>query len=162
MAKAMAKRILKAGLLVLAGLAVGYTLACASTKRVIGSFCTAGLLEMAIDVNQLQQGRADAVLARKRRALPDLVQQYDVVFLRSLPDRQRNEVLWAVSRCYGGSAPEAPPSIKPLLDALPPRPPTSCELKAKAEATKTEEATEARAEQPAGAADPAGCGAAQP
>jgi hypothetical protein len=161
MVTAMAKRILKAGLLVLAGLAVGYTLAFASTKRVINNFCTVGLLEMAIDVDQLQQGRADAVLTRKRRALPDLVQKYDAMFLRSLPDRQRNEILWAVSRCYGGSAPEAPPSIKPILNALPPRPPTSCELKAKAEATKTEETTEARAEQPAGA-DPAKGGPVQP
>jgi hypothetical protein len=120
-------------LLLAAGFVVGYLVACAgwytSSKKAMARFQSIGLTEMANDVHQLQQGNVDAVLARKQEALPRLTQRYYATFLRSLPEEQRNGVLWAVSRCYEAPGREPPALIKPILDALPPRPPTSCELK---------------------------------
>jgi hypothetical protein len=127
------KKIIKPLLLFVVAFALGYLLACVnlyrSVETLVAHFQNIGLREMAIDVYQLQSGDADAVLKRKMGALPIITQQFDSAYRKRLPAAESQETLWAVSRCYEAPGTEVPTSIKPILDALPPRPPTSCELK---------------------------------
>ena len=129
------KKILKALLLVMLGLIIGFVLGSLNSYRAISWMASNALFDMANDVHQLQQGRSDSVLERKRSALPGLVQQFESNFRKFLSEKQGNSTLWAVSRCYEGQESGAPASIKHILDALPPRPPrplTSCEIKRRA------------------------------
>jgi hypothetical protein len=134
------KRILKALAFVVIGSIIGFVLGSLNSFRAISFFASSALTEMAIDVHQLQQGQSDSVLDRKRQALPVLVQQLESIHRKFLSEAQWNSTLWAVSRCYESAESGPPASIKHLLDALPPRPVSSCEIKKRAsEAKKTEE-----------------------
>ena len=89
-----------------------------------------GLTEIAIDAQQISRNEADEVLKRKVMALTPLTQSYHNVFFKFMPDNNsRYSPLWQVQRYYEISGDEIPSEIKPILDALPPRPLTSCELK---------------------------------
>ena len=123
------KRVLKTLAFVAAGCVIGFVLGSLNSFKAISHFASIALTEIAIDVCELQQGRGDSVLERKRNALPVLVQQHESSFRRFLPENQRNNALWAVSQCYEVAGIEPPASIKPILDALPPRPLSGCELK---------------------------------
>ena len=134
-------RILKTLAFVAAGCVIGFVLGSLNSFRAISHFASVALTEKAIDVRQLQQGHGDSVLERKRTALPGLVQQLESCHRKFLTETQWNSALWAVSRCYEDQESGPPASIKPVLDALPPRPLTSCELRAQRaadDAKKTE------------------------
>ncbi len=134
------KRILKVLSFVVIGCIVGFVLGSLNSFWAISFFTSSALTEMAIDVQQLQQGHGDAVLERKRDALPVLVQQLEAVHRKFLSQEQWNSALWAVSRCYEDTESGPPASIKHLLDTLPPRPLSSCEIRRRAsEANETEE-----------------------
>jgi len=134
------KRILKVLAFVVIGSIVGFVLGSFNSFRAISFFTSSALTEMAIDVQQLQQGHGDAVLDRKRQALPVIVQQLESIHRKFLSQEQWNSALWAVSRCYEDTESGPPVSIKHLLDELPPRPVSSCQIRRRAsEAKKTEE-----------------------
>ena len=134
------KRMLKILSFVVVGCIIGFVLGSLNSFRAISYFTSMALTEMAIDVHQLQQGHSDSVLERKRRALPIIVQQLESSHRNFLSQKQWNGTLWAVSRCYEDQESGPPASIKHLLDALPTRPLTSCEIKRRAsEEKKTEE-----------------------
>ena len=126
------KKILKVLPWVVVGCVIGFILGSINSYRAISNFSSITLMEMAVDVHQLQQGQSDSVLKRKRDALPVLVQQLDSFHRRSLSEGQWNSTLWAVSRCYANQESGPPAGIRPLLDALPPRPLTSCEIRRRA------------------------------
>ena|GEM_PF-3134063 len=133
------KRILKVLSFVVVGGIIGFVLGSLNSYRGIRYFYTSALGEIASDVHQLQQGHSDLVLERKRRALPVLVQQLESQ-RKFLSETEWNSTLWAVSRCYEDQESGPPATIKHLLDALPPRPLTSCEIRRRAsEENKTEE-----------------------
>jgi len=133
------KRKLKALLFVMVGCIIGFVLGSLNSYRAISFFTSIALTEIAIDVHQLQQGHSDSVLERRRRALPVLVQQLDSCHRKFLSETQWNSALWAVSRCYEDKESGPPVSIKHLIDALPPRPVSSCEIMRRAsEEKKTE------------------------
>jgi hypothetical protein len=122
------KRILKILSFVVLGCIIGFVLGSLNSYRAISFFSSTALAGMAIDVHQLQQGRSNSVLERKMRTLPVMVQQleHDRKFIS---EAQWNGTLWAVSRCYENQESGPPASIKHLLDALPPRPLTSCDIR---------------------------------
>ena len=126
------KRILKILSFVVVGCIIGFVLGSLNSYRAISFFSSTALTGMAIDVHQLQQGRSNSVLERKRRALPALVQQLESCDRKFLSEAQWNSTLWAVSRCYENQESGPPASIKHLLDALPPRPLTSCDIRRRA------------------------------
>lgn len=81
-----------------------------------------GLLEIAVDAQQLSQGKADQVLERKVRALPPLAQTYHTAFFKYMPkDNSRYSALWEVQKYYEISGDEIPAEIKPILESLPER-----------------------------------------
>ena len=134
------KRILKILSFVVVGCIIGFVLGSLNSYRAISFFSSTALAEIALDVHQLQQGRSNSVLERKRRALPVIVQQLESCHRKFLSEAQWNSTLWAVSRCYENQESGPPASIKHLLDALPPRPLTSCQIRRRpSEGKKTEE-----------------------
>ena len=89
------------------------------------------LTEVAIDVRELRAGRVDDVLERYDRAIPSLILNFDKFYSKTLSEEQINSTLWGFQRYYSDNPSlEVPTEIKPILDALPPRPLTSCEIKA--------------------------------
>ena len=134
------KRMLKILSFVVVGCIIGFVLGSLNSFRVIAFFADNALLGIAIDAHQLQHGHSDSVLERKMRALPVLVQQHESSYRNFLSEKQWNSTLWTVSRCYEDQESGPPASIKHILDALPPRPLTSCEIKRRAsEEKKTQE-----------------------
>ena len=134
------KRILKTLSFVVVGCIIGFILGSINSYRAIAFFANTALLEIAIDAHQLQNGYSDSVLERKMRAIPILVQQHESSYRNFLSEKQWNGTLWIVSRCYENQESGPPASIKHILDALPPRPLTSCEIKRRAsEEKKTQE-----------------------
>ena len=136
------KRVLKALLFVVVGCIIGFVLGSLNSFRAISFFASITLTEMAIDVYQLQQGQGEAVLERKRDALPVLAQQLDSGHRKFLSQAQYNSALWAVSRCYEGAESGPPASIKHILDALPPRPVSICEIKKRASEMEETDSTD--------------------
>ncbi|MBN1437622.1 MAG: hypothetical protein JW936_11170 [Sedimentisphaerales bacterium] len=128
------KKALKILSLILVGCIIGFVLASLNSFRTISHQNSIALLEMAADVYQLQEGQSEAVLERKLNALPTLVQQLDQHHRKFISQEQWTSTMWAVSRCYEDQEPGPPPSIKPLLDELPPRPLTCCEIRRQQEA----------------------------
>lgn len=99
-------------------------------RNSMAPFYGIGLTEIAIDAQQLSQEKVEAVLKRKAKALPPLAQSYHAIHFKFMPDNNsRYNPLWQVQRYYEISGDEVPVDIKLILDSLPPRPLTSCELK---------------------------------
>ena len=110
---------------VLAVLIMGY-----QTRRIMATYAEAALAEMADDVRQISGGNTNAVLQRKNDAIPDMVLTFEKFHAGYVPPDERVFALWAVQRYYDSNPSLSLPSeVKAILDALPPRPPTSCELK---------------------------------
>ena len=98
---------------------------------VMSHWASMRLTEMAIDVRELRAGRADGVLERYDRAIPSLILNFDKFYSKTLSEEQINRTLWGFQRYYSDNPSlEIPAEIKPILDALPSRPLTSCEIKA--------------------------------
>lgn len=96
----------------------------------LSHFTSLRLMEMAVDVRELRAGQADRILERYDEAIPQLILQFDKFYTKGLPQEQINSTLWAFQRYYSdNSSLEIPAEIKPILEALPPRPLTSCEIK---------------------------------
>lgn len=155
----MPKKILRVFLLLAGSFIVGYLVACVmwyrSSKKEMASALMLAMSETALDVRQLQQGETDAVLKRKCRALPEIVQLFNSVYRNCLPEQHVVSALWDVSLCYDGLGREAPASIKKILDGLPPRGLTSREMEAQLsrvhgvdETRQGEQTTPAEAETP--------------
>ncbi len=85
---------------------------------------------MALDqvnvLSHLKGGKGDELMKTLEEKLP----QWAAAIPKAIQDSQRvNEVLWQVQRYYEAYGVEIPEELRPVLDALPPRPPTSCEIK---------------------------------
>ena len=99
-------------------------------RIVVAPFYNNELCEIAVDAQQLSQGKAEEVLERKVMAMPSLTQAYYNHFYKFMPhDNSRYASLWQVKRYYEMSGYNIPARIKPILESLPERPLTSCELK---------------------------------
>ena len=98
---------------------------------VMSHWASMRLTEVAIYVRELRAGRVDGVLERYDRAIPSLILNFDKFYSKTLSEEQINIPLWGFQRYYSDNpALEIPSEIKPILDALPPRPLTSCEVEA--------------------------------
>jgi len=96
----------------------------------LAPFNNIALCEIAIDARQLSQGKAEDVLNRKVSALPLITKSYYNHYYKFMAkDDCRYASLWQVQKYYEVSGDVVPAEIKPILDSLPKRPPTSCELK---------------------------------
>lgn len=144
--KKLVKTILILAVGFVAGAAAAGFMSYQGGMRLLAHFYMTGLIEQATDIHQLQGGRAEAVLERKRRALPGNTEEFVTRYGGLVSKQAYKETLWSVSRVYESPDVEAPDSIKPILDALPPRPLTSCERRAKKEA-ETEDPPEEPAEE---------------
>lgn len=99
-------------------------------RNALSPFYNNALLETAIDAQQLSQGKTEEVLKRKIMAIPSLTQSYYGYFYKyMLKDNSRYTSLWQVQKYYQISGDAIPTQIKPILESLPQRPLTSCELK---------------------------------
>ena len=68
---------------------------------------------------------------RYDKAIPHLILNFDKFYSKGLSEEQINTPLWGFQRYYSDNPSiEIPSEIKPILDALTPRPLTSCEVKA--------------------------------
>jgi hypothetical protein len=98
---------------------------------VMGHFASMNLTEIAIDAREIRAGRANGVLERYDKAIPQLILNFDKFYSKVLSEEEINRTLWGFQRYYSDNPSlEVPAEIKPILDALPPRPLTSCEIKA--------------------------------
>ena len=84
---------------------------------------------MALDqmnvLSHLKSGKGEELL----RTLEEHLPQWAAVIPSVIQNPQRaNEVLWEVQRYYEEYEVAVPATLQPLLDVLPPRPPTSCEI----------------------------------
>lgn len=88
------------------------------------------LIDIAVDAQQLSQGKAEDVLKRKVMSIPSTTQSYYGHFYKYMPnDNSRYAGLWQVQKYYQISGEPIPAQIKPILESLPKRPLTSCEIK---------------------------------
>jgi len=88
------------------------------------------LIDIAVDAQQLSQGKAEEVLKRKVMSIPSITQSYYGHYYKYMPkDNSRYAGLWQVQKYYQISGNTIPTQIKPILESLPERPLTSCELK---------------------------------
>ena len=130
----MKKKLLLLALFItgtLAGFASCFLLLGLKEYSIMSHWASMRLTEVAIDVRELRAGRVDGVLERYDRAIPSLILNFDKFYSKTLSEEQINSTLWGFQRYYSDNPSlEVPAEIKPILDALPPRPLTSCEIKA--------------------------------
>ena len=99
-------------------------------RLVIAPSYGASLLEIAIDAQQLSQGKANDVLRRKVDAMPQIARMYHTLFYPYMPeDDSRYAALWQVQKYYKISGDEVTDEIRPILESLPQKPLKDCELK---------------------------------
>jgi len=102
-----------------------------NTQRVMAIYADAQLQEMAINAHLIRAGKTAGLLERYDVAIPHNTVQFAACHRRYA---QGNAALWAVERYYESNpSVPVPAEIVPILDALPPGPPTSCELKQRAD-----------------------------
>ncbi len=95
-----------------------------------GRFSSLQLTEMSINARQIEKGRSDEVLSRYKLSIPSAVV---VVHDHFMSDPGSTNALWAAQRFYADSpSNSAPAEAKRILDSLPPRPQTSCDVKCNA------------------------------
>ncbi len=88
------------------------------------------LIDFATDARLITTGETDSLLKHRVMSLPPLTKTYYEEMLKYMPDDNfRLQPLWQVQRYYEATGDEVPAEIKPILDTLPPRPPTCCEKK---------------------------------
>ncbi len=146
------KRLLVAVLFLVIGMIVGAIGASILWQKMTARFTAASVLEMAVDAYEIQAGRAEAVLRRKAKAIPGFVQQLDSMYRRHMTESEYNAALWAVARFYEGVESGVPPAIRPIMEALTPRPKTSCELNGTCPIPQDDEGAAALLTQPDGEA----------
>jgi len=102
------------------------------TRRVMAIYAEAALLEAATDARLLAGGKSQAVLDRKDAAMGNMVLGFAAQHARYLRQDRKVAALWVVQRYYDECPSSGPsPEAKAILDALPPRPPTSCQFKSR-------------------------------
>ena len=77
-------------------------------------------------LQQLKAGKAETLEKDLEARIPELA--IGVPKLVENPQRL-NQILWAVQRFYVENQVPVPEQLRPLLESLPPRPPTSCDIK---------------------------------
>jgi len=98
-------------------------------RNALSPFYNNALLEIAIDAQQLSQGKTEEVLKRKVMSIPSLTQSYYAHYYKFMPDdNSRYACLWQVQKYYQISGDTIPTQIKSILESLPKRPLTSCEV----------------------------------
>jgi len=143
---AIVKRLLKIGLILLIGIIIGAgTTVFVMGRQVrwlIAFFHETRMVEIANDARLIRAGRAAELLAMKDAAVPQLVVQLEREHARYLTNEERIRCLWAVQRYYKDNPHlTVPAEVEAILEKLPPRPPTSCEIKAAEAAASGQAAT---------------------
>lgn len=83
------------------------------------------MLDQVNVLSHLKGGKSDELMKTIEERLP----QWAVAIPGSIQNPQRvNKVLWEVQRYYEKYGDDVPETLQPLLESLPPRPPTSCEI----------------------------------
>lgn len=84
---------------------------------------------MALDqvnvLSHLKSGKGEELMITLEEKLPEWAASIPSIIRN--PQRA-NEVLWQVQRYYEKYEVEIPEALRPVLDTLPPRPPTFCEI----------------------------------
>jgi hypothetical protein len=92
-------------------------------------FAEGRLVEVAQDARLIRTGRSDAVLKQKDEAIPLLALTFEREHAKYVTPEARLGVMWAIQRYYSDNPSIiTTPELKAVLDALPPRPLTCCEL----------------------------------
>ncbi|NLV43495.1 MAG: hypothetical protein GXY07_03220 [Candidatus Hydrogenedentes bacterium] len=112
------------------GVAAGATSTYLMLTRHYNHFLESQHAIMAVDqvnvLSHLKSGKGEELMITLEEKLPEWAASIPSIIRN--PQRA-NEVLWQVQRYYEKYGVEIPEALRPVLDALPPRPPTSCELK---------------------------------
>ena len=97
---------------------------------VLSPYCNSVLTEISVDTQQLYQGKTEDVLKRKVKSLPSLTRSYYDHYYKFMPnDNCRYASLWQVQKYYQISGDTIPVEIESILESLPLRPLTSCEIR---------------------------------
>jgi hypothetical protein len=117
------------------GLLLGLGIMCVlmgiNARRIMAHYASVQLGEMAMNARQLRSGQVEAILKRYDESLPTTVMLFEKEHAKFLDDNQRIGTLWAVQRYYSDNPSlSIPEDTKAILDSLPPRPLTKCELDA--------------------------------
>ena len=134
------KRSLKVMLLLVAGALIGALCVTAlfvmrESQRFRDQYY-AGILENANVAYMLATGREQELVKNIEANLAECVAAADRLYGKN---ENRLTAFWLVQRYFEKTGREPPPDIVPILAALPPRPLTSCEQKAKGEPQKDAE-----------------------
>ena len=101
-----------------------------NTQKVMAIHAEAQLFEMADNARLLRGGRGEMLLNRYDDVIPNTVLSFNQYHRRFLKGTQAHAALWQVQRYYESNPSlKLPSDIKPILEALPPRPVSSCETR---------------------------------
>ena len=137
---------LKLSLAALAGLVVGvvatWFLVVRPTGRVVANAYLVGVMDQANVALHIRAERQMELLTNIEASLPSYVLAVDQGF-RGYPGS--TNALWMVKAYYERNKIAIPSEIKGILDALPPKPPTACQLRLRAlDKASTTNATDTR------------------
>lgn len=136
----------------LLGLVGMFVLMGMNTRKVMAIYADAQLLEMAANARLLRSGQGETLLRRYDDAIPRNALYFHKHHRGFLKGKQAHAALWQVQRYYESNPSlKTPADIKPILDALPPRPVSSCEIKGEVPVQKKAQEDNETAEQRAGA-----------
>lgn len=88
------------------------------------------ILETAMDGRLLMTGRQEEVLERYDQVMPQFIQRVENFDRKYLSEKEYHSTLWAI-QAYDEVREQLQlaPEVQAVLDALPPRPPSSCAQK---------------------------------
>jgi hypothetical protein len=124
---------LKLSIAALAGLIVGlvamWFLVARTTGRVFGNQYLVGVMDQANVALHIRAGRQMQLLTNIEASLPSYVLAVDQEF-RGYPGS--TNALWMVKAYYERNQITIPSEIRGILDSLPPKPPTACQIRLRA------------------------------
>jgi len=124
---------IKIALAALAGLVVGvvamWFLVARTTGQVFTNLYLSGVMDQANVALHIRAGKQMTLLTNIEAALPTYVLAVDQEFRG---DAGSTNALWMVKAYYVRNGIPIPPAISGILDALPPKPPTSCQIRLQA------------------------------
>jgi hypothetical protein len=99
------------------------------------------VLDQANVAREIYAGKSKELADRIVQSLPQYVIAVNKMYGR---DKKKLPILWLVKRVYKENSISIPDEISAILDSLPPKPPSSCELRR----TKSAESNEPNTKQP--------------
>jgi hypothetical protein len=124
---------IKIFLLVLAGFVIGAVatglVVARTTGRAFASLYLVGVLDQANVALHIRAGKQTELLTNIEAALPGYVLAVNQGFRGNA---ESMDALWMIKAYYVRNQIAIPPDIKGILDSLPPKPPSSCQLRLRA------------------------------